>query len=70
MEQDIEILEELWLNVLLTNDFNKFICNNDKYRKAIKNTISRIKELEEERQIVGMPVRNKRDGRIGIVLHQ
>ena len=30
----------------------------------------RIKELEEERQLVGMPVRNKRDGKIGIVLHQ
>ena len=30
----------------------------------------RLKELEEERQIVGMPVRNKRDGKIGIVLHQ
>lgn len=27
-------------------------------------------KLKEERQIVGMPVRNKRDGRIGIVLHQ
>lgn len=27
-------------------------------------------ELKEERQIVGIPVRNKRDGRIGIVLHQ
>lgn len=26
--------------------------------------------LKEERQIVGIPVRNKRDGRIGIVLHQ
>lgn len=25
---------------------------------------------EEEKQIVGMPVRNKRDGKIGIVLHQ
>ncbi len=35
----------------------------EKYRK-------KIKELEEERQIVGMPVRNKRDGKIGIVLHQ
>ena len=30
----------------------------------------KIKELEKERQIVGMPVRNKRDGKIGIVLHQ
>lgn len=27
-------------------------------------------ELKEERQIVGIPVRNKRDRRIGIVLHQ
>lgn len=31
---------------------------------------ARIKELEEERQLVGMPVRNKRSGKIGIVLHQ
>lgn len=30
----------------------------------------RIKELEEEREIVGMPVKNKRDERIGVVLHQ
>ena len=30
---------------------------------------ARIKELEEERQLVGMPVRNKRSGKIGIVLH-
>ena len=37
---------------------------------AITHLIEKIKELEEERQIVGMPVRNKRDGKIGIVLHQ
>ena len=37
---------------------------------AIAHVVERIKELEEERQIVGMPVRNKRDGKIGIVLHQ
>ena len=30
----------------------------------------RVKELEEERQLVGMPVKNKRDGKIGIVLHK
>lgn len=30
----------------------------------------RIKELEEEREIVGMSVKNKRDERIGVVLHQ
>lgn len=31
---------------------------------------ARIKELEEERQLVGMPVKNKRSGKIGIVLHK
>lgn len=31
---------------------------------------NKIKELEEERELVGMPVRNKRDGRIGVVLHK
>ena len=30
----------------------------------------RIQELEAERQMVGMPVKNKRSGKIGIVLHQ
>lgn len=38
--------------------------------EIIEHLIKAYKELEEERQIVGMPVRNKRDGRIGIVLHQ
>ena len=49
----------------------------EKSLQAIKNILSereqdkaRIKELEEERQLVGMPVRNKRSGKIGIVLHQ
>lgn len=36
-------------------------CNNLK---------KKVKELEEERQLVGMPVKNKRSGKIGIVLHQ
>ena len=30
----------------------------------------RIQELEAERQMVGMPVKNKKSGKIGIVLHQ
>ncbi len=38
----------------------------DSYKKVLKEN----EELKEERQIVGIPVRNKRDGRIGIVLHQ
>lgn len=39
-------------------------------QQQIDEKDKRIQELEEERQIVGMPVKNKRDGRIGIVLHQ
>lgn len=39
-------------------------------KRNYENLVKRIKELEEERQLVGMPVRNKRDGKIGIVLHQ
>ena len=40
----------------------------------VVNLINKLQKenekLKEERQIVGIPVKNKRDGRIGIVLHQ
>lgn len=36
------------------------------YKRVLKEN----EELKEKRQIVGIPVKNKRDGRIGIVLHQ
>lgn len=36
----------------------------------IKSLQKENEKLKEERQIVGIPVKNKRDGRIGIVLHQ
>lgn len=39
-------------------------------QEFIKKLQKENEELKEERQIVGIPVRNKRDGRIGIVLHQ
>lgn len=39
-------------------------------QQQINEKDKRIQELEEERQLVGMPVKNKRDGTIGIVLHQ
>ena len=39
-------------------------------QQQINEKDKRIQELEEERQLVGIPVRNKRDGKIGIVLHQ
>lgn len=39
-------------------------------QQQIDEKDKRIQELEEERQIVGMPVKNKKSGKIGIVLHQ
>ena len=42
----------------------------EKYKEHIEKLQKENEELKEERQIVGIPVRNKRDGRIGIVLHQ
>ncbi len=39
-------------------------------QEQIKEKDKRIAELEEERELVGLPVRNKRSGTIGIVLHQ
>ena len=43
---------------------------NEEHRKENGGLREKVKELEEERQLVGIPVRNKRDGTIGIVLHQ
>ena len=51
-----------------------FVITRKKYVDVILSEYKRVlkenEELKEERQIVGIPVRNKRDGRIGIVLHQ
>ena len=67
IEEDINILEK----------FNPGDEYTEKIKRAIENILleqetdkKRIKELEEEREIVGMPVKNKRDERIGVVLHQ
>lgn len=43
---------------------------NEEHQKINGELREKVKELEEERQLVGIPVRNKRDGAIGIVLHQ
>lgn len=51
-----------------------YLMQEIRANKTILNLIEKLQkeneELKKERQIVGMPVRNKRDGRIGIVLHQ
>lgn len=36
------------------------------YKRVLKEN----EELKQERELVGVPVRNKRDGKIGIILHQ
>ena len=43
---------------------------NKEHQKVNGELRKKVKELEEERQLVGIPVRNKRNGTIGIVLHQ
>lgn len=40
------------------------------YKEYIEKLQKENEKFKKERQIVGIPVRNKRDGRIGIVLHQ
>lgn len=61
---DKEVIEEL------LKAYKELKEIEESHRKENGKLRERVKELEEERQIVGMPVRNKRDGRIGIVLHQ
>lgn len=72
IKEDIKILEN-FINWLKTD----FEYNSGEEIKAIehilrdyKRVLKENEELKEERQIVGIPVRNKRDGKIGIVLHQ
>lgn len=79
IEEDIKILEEFKTNgySILLMKYGDRIKTNFKLEKAIEHILSDYKrvlkeneELKEKRQIVGIPVKNKRDGRIGIVLHQ
>lgn len=67
-------------NDLLKDNFklkNELETKRKEYQETYKDVREELKELrkeneelKEERQIVGIPVRNKRDRRIGIVLHQ
>lgn len=66
INEDIKILERM---LKIEKECLHYDVSQDEIR-ALEHLIKAYKELEEERQIVGMPVRNKRDGRIGIVLHQ
>lgn len=68
MEQDIKRLKEKINNIKKYDTYRYDWTETDV--QTVEHLIKAYKELEEESQIVGMPVRNKRDGRIGIVLHQ
>lgn len=75
-DKNVANVEELIQEYKTYNDLDG-IQDLRPYIEALENLLAereqkdkRIQELEEERQLVGIPVRNKRDGKIGIVLHQ
>lgn len=82
IEEDIRILQEkdcMWhypetrIEEAIENiiaDYTRQKQINEEHQKINGGLREKVKELEEERQLVGIPVRNKRDGTIGIVLHQ
>ena len=57
-------------NIIENQQYYIFQKQVEKYEEHIEKLQKENEELKEERQIVGIPVKNKRDGRIGIVLHQ
>ena len=57
-----------FINIL--SDYKRVSKENEQLRTEVNSLRKENEELKEERQIVGIPVRNKRDRRIGIVLHQ
>ena len=82
IEEDIRILQEkdcMWhypetrieeaIEDIIA-DYTRQKQINEEHKKINGELREKVKELEEERQLVGIPVRNKRDGAIGIVLHQ
>ncbi len=54
----------------ILSDYKRVSKENEQLRTEVNSLRKENEELKEERQIVGIPVRNKRDRRIGIVLHQ
>lgn len=64
MSEKLEELIRLLYQDKLTQYGKRLLVEN------IEKLQKENEELKEERQIVGIPVRNKRDRRIGIVLHQ
>lgn len=72
IEEDIKIIEDFinWLTIDFEYDSGNEIKAIEHILSAYQEVLKENEELKEERQIVGIAVRNKRDGKIGIVLHQ
>lgn len=73
IERDIHLLESYAGMTHKMNDNQgrpKLDQAIERILKDYKRVLKENEELKEEREIVGIPVRNKRDGKIGIVLHQ
>ena len=65
-----EIVELARILQHILSDYKRVLKENEQLRTEVNSLRKENEELKEERQIVGIPVRNKRDRRIGIVLHQ
>lgn len=54
----------------LEKEYSAMLTESDENECDYKRVLKENEELRQERELVGLPVRNKRDGKIGIILHQ
>lgn len=79
-EKDIKIVEKLIKTIKEDRDefkdgetkeiYDFFYNAMDNILSNYKKVLKENEELRQERELVGLPVKNKRDGKIGIILHQ
>lgn len=54
----------------LEKEYSIMLSQLDEREINYKRVLKENEELRQERELVGLPVRNKRSGKIGIILHQ
>lgn len=54
----------------LEKEYSAMLTESDENECDYKRVLKENEELRQERELVGLPVRNKRSGKIGIILHQ
>lgn len=69
-KKTVEYTENCLMKITMGIDCEFDVNILDALVNIIKKLQKENEKFKKERQIVGIPVRNKRDGRIGIVLHQ